>query len=220
MAGLDYCVSLLSERGTELFERYVRRLHGFSQKMKSLSHLKILFKGRDEGGEHPHIYAFDPGKIVISAANTDITGERLKEILLEKYKIQVEMAAGSYVLAMTSIADTDEGFDRLASALIEIDSELSDRPTAEPVYCPVLERVMPIYRAQSEKAELVSFSQSAGRISGEYVYSYPPGIPLIVPGELISEDFIDAIEMMQKQSVSLTSTYGGMPTKIRVIEPA
>lgn len=220
MAGLDGCISLLSDRRTELFAKYSERLYEFSKKMKSLSHLKILLKGLDETGEHPDIFTLDPGKIVISAADTDITGERLKNILLYKHRLQIEMAAGSYALAMTSIADTDEGFDRLASALIDIDSELQSIPSDGHIYCPVPESFMPIYRAQDKKTDLILFSQSAGYISGEYVYSYPPGVPLIVPGELISEEFIKAIKMMQTQSVSLTSTYGGMPAKIRVIKPA
>ena len=121
---------------------------------------------------------------------------------------------------MTSIADTDEGFDRLASALIEIDSELSDSQLPNPYTVLCWKGLCRFTERRVKRRNWFPFSQSAGRISGEYVYSYPPGIPLIVPGELISEDFIDAIEMMQKQSVSLTSTYGGMPTKIRVIEPA
>lgn len=218
MAGLDYCINLLSEKRCELFEKYTERLNLFSRKMKDLKHLKVLLKGGDTAGEHPDIFAYDSGKIVISAANTGINGDELKELLLEKFRIQIEMTAGTYVLAMTSIADTDEGFDRLASALLDIDGGLCEGTIDSPVFIPVPETVIPVHKALAEKTGLVPFNQSAGLVSGEYVYSYPPGIPLIVPGELITEDFINAAEVMKMQSVSLASTSGGMPEMIKVIK--
>lgn len=218
MAGIDYCIEMLLERSGELFERYTGLLNAFSVKMKALRHLNILCKGRDEAAKHPEIYKFDPGKIVISAGSSGMTGNEIGEALLKKHKIQIEMTMGGYAVAMTGIADTSEGFDRLASALLDIDSDQRDGPSVRSnAFCRLPDKIMPIFRAENEMKRLIAFDRSSGYICGEYVYSYPPGVPLIVPGELITDGVIDALEAMRMRSVTLVSTSGAMPGEIKVL---
>ena len=67
---------------------------------------------------------YDWSKIVVSAKGVGLSGRELYRILRVKYHLQMEMAAGTYVIAMTSVSDTDEGFQRLVKAFLEIDSEI------------------------------------------------------------------------------------------------
>jgi arginine/lysine/ornithine decarboxylase len=219
MAGIDSCIELLSGRGDELFEGYIMRLNEFSRRMKSPNNLRVFCKGNDDIASHPSVFRFDPGKIIVSCRNTDITGPRLAHRLLERYGIQTEMNAFDYVLAMTSIADTREGFERLGDALLDIDQSVAQADTKkapEPSGLP--EKHMQIHQAEAMKGGFVPVSKSAGRVSGEYVFAYPPGIPLIVPGEIVSEQVINQINEMAGMNVALKSTYGRMPGQIKLID--
>ena len=146
-------------------------------------------------------------------------------ILLSRYHLQMEMAAGTYVIAMTSPGDTPEGFERLKKALFEIDDEyagkVSDSKNQETVEkgegqpaeevqkesrstdglwgLPVNEQAMTSREAfeisDGERASESLFWESAvGRISAEYAYLYPPGSPLVVPGERISPEAARLLE--------------------------
>jgi arginine/lysine/ornithine decarboxylase len=147
---------------------------------------------------------YDISKILISGKRINKTGLEIYCILLDKYQLQMEMAAGSTVLAMTSIADTEEGLNRLVKALEEIDGENHLNTQKREAWLtlekeklwefPKPEQVYSIFAALAKKSETsgsrLPFRECEGRISREFVYLYPPGIPLIVPGERISLEAI------------------------------
>ena len=92
--------------------------------------------------------------------------------------------------------DTEEGFDRLAEALISIDEGISLQEGTKystkldtSIY-QTLPKAMEMYEAYEMQTEAVPFSQTVGRTSGAFVYLYPPGIPLVVPGEIINEKLV------------------------------
>ena len=110
----------------------------------------------------------------------------------------MEMAAGSYVIAMTSIGDTKEGMDRLLSALFEIDEELEKNSEEEKrYYLPRQEQVLTSFEVEGmrrmENVKSLSWKESAGFISMEYAYLYPPGIPIITPGERMNREIIGQV---------------------------
>lgn len=218
MAGIDSCVQWLKSGNMDHdFDRYVEMLKETREQLKKLRHLQIL-----------ETENFDYSKIVISVKNTKYFGRELYEILLNKYHLQMEMAAGDYVLAMTSVGDTKEGFQRLIRALFEIDNELEEENysfgnilnamglleleqvdnndkdgkdiSQVPIGLPRLEQIFICAEMESmdkidmQEIRVLPWEQCAGRISMEFAYLYPPGIPLIVPGEKISEEVIALIQ--------------------------
>lgn len=100
-----------------LFAAYSRRLAEFRDKAKNLKTLQVL---QPSDFSKQEAFSFDPGKLLILTGNS-MSGQALQEILLREYGLQMEMASGNYVVAMTSIMDTDEGFARLSDALECID---------------------------------------------------------------------------------------------------
>ena len=153
----------------------------------------------------------DPGKIVIGTGNSGLTGKELYDILREKYHLQMEMAAKDYVIAMTSVMDEQKDLERLISALDEIDLRFSGevmekekRLLKEPEERP--EALYTIREAVGRKGEAVPLDKSEGKISQEFVYLYPPGIPLIVPGERI----IKGMPMYLKKSAELGLSVQGL----------
>lgn len=189
MASIDECMEWIEHNGEELFNQYVMNLEKLRKSLKSLQHLEML--------ETEH---FDRSKIVISARNTEMTGKGLADILREQYQIQLEMAAGTYALAMTSPGDTKEGFLRLDKALHKIDAGLHKKmqekpsgrlPRAEKVY--TASEMDNLMRKHPEDKIYLPWKEAAGHISTEYAYLYPPGSPLIVPGERVTEEIIQCL---------------------------
>lgn len=203
MAGMDRLSRLLIERKKELFETLEQYLEAFYKDMENLRCLEIF-----QGTHHPGIFGKDPSKILISAAKVQINGICLADILLKKYYLQMEMASGHYVTALTSICDTKEGFSRLSQALMDLDEKfLADRnsdlsKTLTVSDCQLyreLPRAMEIYKAKESAEREIELNCGAGAVSAEYIYLYPPGIPLAVPGEVLTEELIRNIRILREE---------------------
>jgi len=123
MASIDSCLRLLSSEKDELFRAYERNLACFGEGIKTLRKIIVPYHGPCP--PHPGFFAFDPGKIVVVTKNTPLSGFMLADILRAEHKIEVELARDNYVVAMTSICDSEDGFARLAEALVRIDRSLT-----------------------------------------------------------------------------------------------
>ena len=205
LASIDNCVRDIMDKGPLGFIEYESNLIEFREKMSKLTQLKLIDKKiLGKAG----CYDLDIGKLVIQVKSITYTGQDLYNELLSKYHIQLEMAARDYVIAMTSLNDTKDGFDRLYEALFNIDRDIRIKegygqaeglmhikPLEELGGASILEKpavtCMDIREAINSKKEEVEFSSSSGRIATEYVYLYPPGVPVIVPGQMIEKVVID-----------------------------
>ena len=112
MTGIERCIHYVCDNKETAFAQLRSRLDRFYQKVSGLSHLNVVRKSDFSADE---AYDFDESKIIIFTKEA-MNGHTLLELLLKKYELQLEMAAGNYVLALASVMDTDEGFDRLADA--------------------------------------------------------------------------------------------------------
>lgn len=218
MAGMDACIRMLEEQREELFANYRGMLDEFYRKMEDLNNLHVM---RREDLDRSEAYDWDDSKLVIFSGK--MSGDKLHQLLLEKYHLQMEMTSGSYVLAMTSIMDTSEGFERLAAALHEIDDvaadehkELAFRGFTAQMY-QKNQRRMQIYQAQELPYKEVSFAEAAGEVSADYVYLYPPGIPLIVPGEVICEAFLERIRVCQQAGLNVEGQANLAAERIKIV---
>lgn len=158
------------------------------------------------------MYTDDISKIIVSTAGTDISGNDLAEILRDKYKIEVEAYYKTYVLLMTSVADEKEKLEYLKKALEEIDEglickyeELIKKPP-----CP--DKAMQI--KIDDEGEETEIEESVGKVSNEFVYAYPPDIPIIIPNEIISREAIRYIKDSAKNGVNIISDSALIPNKI------
>jgi len=232
MASIDGTVELLTDRGNELLSAWSRRLDGFDGRVAGLQRLRIpghseYFPCQDirKAGYMPHmlkvenVYGYDRSKIVISCEGTSITGTELMRRLREDYNIYCEMAAGGYVVAMTGIRDREGDMECLAKAICEIDGQIESAGPRLPFYGPKLPpRRLPAWEAVKEPSKRVFLRDAQGKISAEYVWAYPPGIPIVVPGEELTEDIISAFVIQKESGVDLRSTFGEMPKYIRVLK--
>lgn len=186
MAGMDSCVCLLEKRGGELFESLRRNLEVFYKQTESLGCIYLANHGlMGKSGIHD----FDRSKLVISARNAGFTGNQLANLLRNRYHLELEMAGGSYGLALTSISDTEEGFLRLSEAL-------------------------------ESPGESVLLEKAEGKICREFVYLYPPGIPMLVPGEIISREVLGKIRRLVREGYSVQGMADYSAEHIQVMNTA
>lgn len=260
MAGMDACVNLMQKQGAELFERFAKRLERMRKELGGMKRLHLV-DGMEEGLRS---FDFDRSKILISTERAGISGPELSELLRREYHLEVEMEAERYITAIMTVADTEEGFERLTQALLRTDRELKEKVpetdewqarklTEIPIgtdrkrRTEILEtdrqqekkvpktakcqaekyaetdrlqsekfartagkqmkafiknrEVLTIEEAESCPKKQVELQDSAGYVSAEFVYLYPPGIPLLVPGEEISEALLE--QLIYDQSVGL-----------------
>lgn len=209
-----HCIHLVQERGSDLAADWLRRLADFENRVSHLAHLRLLFRGELPKG----VFAYDPGKLVISTRGTSISGHALAQMLRDDYQIEIEMAASDYVIAMTSLADTDMGFARLAHALCEIDARMEANRSVSIPTLPQLHTVYSPWQIADLPCVSVPTPHTDGYVAAEYVWAYPPGIPLVVPGEYVDADVLDAFARLQACGTELHSTRGGMPENLYVVE--
>lgn len=209
MASIEHCIDLLLEKKDSMFEEYNQLLHTFFKRMELLKNIKVL------NPYHYRKYGFfqmDPSKITITVKDTNITGNQLYDQLLNQYKIQMEMVSMDYVLGMTSIFDNEEGFQRLGDALLAIDKETqksrkatressTDKTNKNSMIIP--EMIMNVNQAIQSPSENIAITESDNRIICEYIYLYPPGIPLFVPGEKVTKELINQILMNKENGLSI-----------------
>lgn len=227
MAGMDACVELIREDGDRLFGQFAKRLKEFYAGTANLKKIKILSEdGAEAAGR---MFGRDCSKIIISAG--DESGRWLAGVLRERYHLEPEMEAAGYVVALTSAADTDEGFARLLQALKETDDELCAKEAAGDTaetreadakeHLPMRrEAVMTIARALRCSTATAALDGSEGLVSAEYIYLYPPGVPMIVPGEKIDRELLDALERYKKEGFSLQGLKDYSGKKIDICKQA
>ncbi len=225
MAGMDSCVCLLEKRGGELFESLRRNLEVFYKQTESLGCIYLANHGlMGKSGIHD----FDRSKLVISARSAGFTGNQLANLLRNRYHLEMEMAGGSYGLALTSISDTEEGFLRLSEALKEIDACLENKieKNTEKSTLTIEDIVIKnevwcrIHEALESPGESVLLEKAEGKICREFVYLYPPGIPMLVPGEIISREVFGKIRRLVREGYSVQGMADYSAEHIQVMNTA
>lgn len=203
MAGMEEAVRMAVEE-KEIFVGFKKNWNGLAERLSACQKIRILGKATQENDEECHKSTQDVGKLVLSVKETGLSGQQLYDILLNRYHLQMEMACESYVLAMFTVWDTEEGYERLAQAVLELDEELDTLPDEgffteqkkddKVMKVPMPEEKLSLHEAWDEESEWVSLEAACGRIAGEFINLYPPGVPLVVPGEIVSPEAVQMLE--------------------------
>ena len=137
----------------------------------------------------------------------------LAKILREQYKVETEMANTNYVIAMTSICDKKENFERLIEALKKIDGKIE--------YCQKVQKsnfiIIPSKDTLIDKkgictnSEFINYKEALGKVIEEYIWIYPPGIPIIAPGEIMTGRIIKLIEDKVNANIEVYTSFGEFP---------
>ncbi len=224
VASLDVARRQMAMEGSALLSRTIELAHQTRRRLNAID--GVLCFGAEQVGK-PGVFAFDPTKITITVKGLGYTGYEAEEILRRRYNVQCELADLFNCLALFTIGTTPEAADRLVYGVHELARE--DRPID--VFSPsgVLERRLqtgtynlpkiPPIRMNPRDAflsttESVAFKQSAGRICAEVITPYPPGIPVISPGEEITPEVVAYLDLEKRAGVRMQ---GPSDSELRVI---
>ncbi len=197
MASADECFAFLaSETGKTAMQAYKTNLLAVRQKLQeNLVHFHLLQSDR-----------YDIGKLVILTNDTDCTGVRLAERLRTEYRIETEMALPDSLTAMTSVCDGMAELNRFADAVLAIDKTVKHADTPPMPALSLPEKIYDAHEVYGKTGESVLFAQARGRVSLDYVWAYPPGIPLLVPGERVGDAFLQTVHALQNAGITPKGT--------------
>lgn len=218
MASLDLARYQMEEHGEELLDNLLGMLEVFRERVNTIPDVYCF--GREVVGQH-HIVDFDPTKVTINFKNFGMQGTRISDILRNEYKIQVELSDLYNILAMATIGDEKEIYDSLYEAIYDISTKYSSEREVRDI--PQVMWKMP-YQALSpreavyETMEMIDFKKSDGRISAEIIAPYPPGIPVIQPGEIITNDIIENVLKVKEAGIKINGPRDPRLEKIAVIK--
>lgn len=182
MASIEEAIDMVAQKKDDLFNQFLMLWNDMIDRLGRCKSIHVL-QDRNR----------DIGKLIIFDSSGNYSGKNLYDILLIKYHLQMEMASGNYVLAMFTIGDAKEGYDRLVKALLEIDKECQAKGSKLKTFHfghisehrP--ESTCSLQKAWDVPTKEILLKDAINCVVGEFIYLYPPGIPYLVPGEKLNE---------------------------------
>lgn len=206
MASLDTSRRQIALHGKELLKNTIE-LYTYAR--EEINKIPGFYSFGNEILGKPGVFALDPTKLTISCRELGITGDELEQILSTKYHIQMELSDFYNVLAVGSFGDTKENIDLLISALKKISEEFYGKKTPLQDFLDIPDipesKLTPRQAFYSLKTP-VKLEDSIGKISGEFLMAYPPGIPILCPGEVITKEIIDYVNQLKTNGLHVQGT--------------
>lgn len=195
LSSLDVARKRLATEGKELLAHVIDLAESTRARINEIDHLSCA--GFEILGTKA-TYGMDPTKLIISVNGLTINGYEVEKWLREHYSIEVELSDLYNILCIVTIGDTQEKIDILIKALTELASKYAKEEGQEentPVFVPDIPTLALSPRdAFYAETEVIPFNESSGRIIAEFIMVYPPGIPIFIPGEVITDDNLAYIQ--------------------------
>jgi len=204
MSSLDIARKNLALNGKEIFAKAVK----YAEYARSeINKIGGYYAFGAELNDNDAFYAFDKTKLSINTLDTGLAGIEVYDILRDEYNIQIEFGDLGNVLAYISAGDRALEIERLISALAEIKRRYSrdkagmfDHEYINPIV------VLSPKEAFFSNKKAKKLEECCDHICGEFVMCYPPGIPILAPGEKITSEIIDYISYAKEKGCSLSGT--------------
>ncbi|MCA1041028.1 aminotransferase class I/II-fold pyridoxal phosphate-dependent enzyme [Bacillus infantis] len=188
LASLDVARRRLATEGKELIERTIDLAQYIRKEINGIDRLYCV---GEEILETRAAYDYDPTKLIISVKELNVTGYDVEKWLREKFNIEVELSDLYNILCIITPGDTKQEADALLAALRELSAgglQETERKDAKVMLPNIPVLSLTPRDAFYAETELVPFDESEGRIIAEFIMVYPPGIPIFIPGEIITKD--------------------------------
>ena len=217
MASLDLARRQLALQGEQLLKETVNLAHWCRDKLCQLPGVMVL--GQEHLGVDGAKY-LDTTRLSISLAGLGLTGYQAAAILHDRYGVVVEMADYASVVAVISLGTTLGDGQRLVQAITELARLQHEPPVNFPktLQLPPPVSILSPREAWQRTSSSVPLEKSVGCIAGETVAVYPPGIPVICPGEEITPAVLDYLLEVREQGIKVQGAEDGTLQRIRVIE--
>lgn len=197
LASLDTARAQMAENGCKLVGKAVDLAENLRRRINEIDGLYCF--GREYMNSAGK-FALDVTKLTVSVRQLGISGAQAEHVLRHKYKIQCELSDFYNLLFIISYADSQYECDYLYNALKNLANDFGNKVQKKLVQIklPSLPQyVLSPREAMFKKTRQVPFKESAGLVAGEMITFYPPGIPIIYPGERISTEIIDYVDLQK-----------------------
>ena len=216
MSSLDIARKNLSLHGKEMFQKTVDFAEYAREEINKLGGYYAFAQELEDGDT---VYAFDPTKLSVHTRDIGLAGIEVYDLLRDDYGIQIEFGDIGNILAIISSGDRNLEIERLISALSEIKRLHSKDVTGMFDHEYINPKVvMPPQTAFYAEKRTLPIMESAGEVCAEFVMCYPPGIPILAPGELITEEILKYTDYAKKKGCFMTGTQDMSIEHIQVVE--
>ncbi len=216
LSSLDISRRSLALNGKEIFQKVTEMAHYTRTEINKIGGYYAYSKELIDGDT---IFDFDVTKLSVDTRDIGLAGIEVYDILRDEYDIQIEFGDIGNILAYISVGDRHLDLERLVAALAEIKRRYSKDKNSVFIH----EYIRPQVALTPQKAfyapkQKLPISESAGYISSEFVMCYPPGIPILAPGERITEEILDFIQYSKDKGCFLTGTEDSDIANINVLK--
>lgn len=200
-----------SEEGRAALDRLIDQAESVRERVRAMPGMRLLEK--TDG-----VFDLDPTRILLG--HDRLSGNRLKDILYRDHNINMEMADLYYTLALCTVNNTEADFAALLRAL----AVLAEGASVEPVDRNVSPEIVPatvrvsMYDAYYLEKEVIRLEDALGRISGQQLTPYPPGVPLVLPGEEITAPILTQLLSLQKEGIDIIGLFGPERSRLEVLK--
>jgi len=201
MSSLDISRRNLAQRGAASFAKVAEMAEYARDEINAIGGYYAYGKELINGGS---VFDFDVTKLAVFTRDIGLAGIEVYDLLRDEYDIQLEFGDISNILAYLSIGDRIQDLERLVGALADI-KRLYSKPKSSlfiAEFIPPIVVMSPQTAFYAEK-ETLPLAKTKGRICSEFVMCYPPGIPILAPGEVITQEVIDYITYAKSKGCSM-----------------
>lgn len=217
ISSLDISRRNLALRGKELFREVMRIANYARTEINKIGGYYAYGKELINGDS---VFDFDPTKLTVYTLDIGLAGIEVYDLLRDEYDIQLELGDMGNVLAYISIGDRMREVERLVSALVDVKRRYCKDRTGlfDHEYINPSVVMTPQEAFYAPKEEMIPIRETNGRICTEFVMCYPPGIPILAPGERITQEIIDYILYAKEKGCQLTGPEDEKVERLNVIK--
>ena len=207
LASIEDCLSIVAKNKQSLFSEYTEMLSAFEDKVSSLENLRVMGYGKNKVADE--VFSFDKGKITVFCDGlVDFADNRINADVLAKFLrlngFEPEMVSRDHLILMTSVMDDRDKILKVAELLCNFDMWCKKSESLnEGLKYPMSSIKMTPSEASECENEALPYGQCRGRISLDYIMCYPPGIPVIAPGEEITDEVVSFIDQCREANVNV-----------------
>ncbi|WP_227764308.1 aminotransferase class I/II-fold pyridoxal phosphate-dependent enzyme [Zhaonella formicivorans] len=219
LSSLDVARKQIATKGEELISRTIQLAKWVREELRAVQGLRLF--GENLVG-HPGCFAFDITKVTINVQGLGMSGYEMENILRSEFKLQVELSDLYNVIFLITLGDTWESVHYLVDCVKQIAGRRTLRNVVK--FCPPVPEIPQVSVSPREafysSTKVIDLQDAAGEISAEAIMAYPPGIPLICPGEIITQEIIDYVNILKQEHADLQGTEDPQISRIKVLKPA
>ena len=219
LASLDVARMQMATQGRELVGKSIELAGWVRREVNAIPGLYCF--GEEKTGV-PGVHALDPTKVTVSVRGLGLTGREAEEILRYRYKIQAELSDRDNVLFLITLGDAEAEVRQLVAALRDLAMAGQETPGPErrkPMpLLPLPELAMTPRDAAFSRAVRLPFASAAGRVCAETVTFYPPGIPVLCPGEKITREIIEHCRYLQEAGLYVSGPEDAALQTLKVVD--